>query len=255
MQGLFYLLCILHLGYALSTNGTCTADDARICGRCTNTACEVHNSNFIGSFASVSSAMECQNWCKQRNDYMNDCTYLTYYGSEGVPLQNLCYIFSSCDKKVNCSHCVTETFDCLCSSNVLGKIEGENLLDEVADIATERNCQQACVKNLKCKIYTYFTDSQQCFLLSQLVEPLQDCNNCRTGRCECSAPIHWPTTSTQTTSEQPTTAITKTAPTKVTTTPEITTKPTTTATISTMTTTPARGKLIGIGRNSNRNTP
>ena len=57
MQGLFFLLCILHLGYALSTNGTCTVDDALICGRCTNTACEVHNSNFIGSFTSVLHAL------------------------------------------------------------------------------------------------------------------------------------------------------------------------------------------------------
>ena len=171
MQQLFFLLCSLQLGYAWSLNGTCSAQDAEVCGRCTSKACEVHNNNLIGSIENVSSAMECQDWCKRRNDYINDCTYVTYFGSNGAPLKNLCYIFSSCDKKVDCSNCVTETFECLCSSNFMGKIVDANLLEEVAGMVTESDCHQACVKNLKCRIYSFLTDTLQCFLLSQLIEP------------------------------------------------------------------------------------
>ena len=134
MKQLFFLLCSLQLGYAWSLNGTCSAQDAEVCGRCTSKACEVHNNNLIGSIENVSSAMECQDWCKRRNDYINDCTYVTYFGSNGALLKNVCYIFSSCDKKVDCSNCVTETFECLCSSNFMGKIVDANLLEEVADI-------------------------------------------------------------------------------------------------------------------------
>ena len=86
MQQLFFLLCSLQLGYAWSLNGTCSAQDAEVCGRCTSKACEVHNNNLIGSIENVSSAMECQDWCKRRNDYINDCTYVTYFGSNGAPM-------------------------------------------------------------------------------------------------------------------------------------------------------------------------
>ena len=106
--------------------GISAAEDFHICGKCTNVECEVHEDNLIGSIASVMSSEECQNWCKRRNDYMNDCRYVTYVGNEGLPFQNLCYMFSSCGKKSECTNCVTETFDCLCSTSTVGKIKGSN---------------------------------------------------------------------------------------------------------------------------------
>lgn len=105
-------LAILPLGRALPLNETCSAEDAQICGRCTDIGCEDEKYNLIGSFTSVSSTDECHEWCTRRNEYMNDCEYLTYYGKGGVPYENTCYIFSSCDKKIAGTGCVTEAKDC-----------------------------------------------------------------------------------------------------------------------------------------------
>merc|ERR1711884_858368 len=99
MQLFLIFLVIFQLEHAMSMDEKsldCSAEDFHICGKCTNVECEVHEDNLIGSIASVMSSEECQNWCKKRNDYMNDCRYVTYFGNEGLPVQNLCYIFSSC---------------------------------------------------------------------------------------------------------------------------------------------------------------
>ena len=106
------LLTILPLGYGLAINETCSAEDAQICGRCTNVGCADQKYNLIGSFTSVSSKYECHDWCNRRNAYMGDCKYLTYYGKGGLPYENICYIFSSCEKKIEGTDCVTEATDC-----------------------------------------------------------------------------------------------------------------------------------------------
>ena len=105
-------LAILPLGRALPLNETCSAEDTQICGRCTDIGCEDEKYNLIGSFTSVSSIEECHEWCTRRNEYMNDCNYLTYYGKGGLPYGNICYIFSACDKKIEGTGCVTEAKDC-----------------------------------------------------------------------------------------------------------------------------------------------
>jgi len=183
----------------LSLDESCSTEDVHICGTCTNVECEVHKDNFIGSIASVMSLEECQDWCDRRNDYMNDCQYITYFGNEGLPVQNICYLLSSCGKKSECTNCVTETSDCLCSSNKMGKIKSTNLLNDIADIQSEEDCRQKCRDNSKCEFYTYLTESLECFLLTQLIEPSSKCNGCRTGKANCTESPTTPTT-TETTS-------------------------------------------------------
>ena len=50
---------ILPLCHSLSYKETCSAEDAQICGRCTNIGCVDLKNNFIGSFTNVSSVDEC----------------------------------------------------------------------------------------------------------------------------------------------------------------------------------------------------
>ena len=124
------------------------------------------------------SSEECQDWCTRRNEYMNDCQYITYFGKEGLPVKNACYIFASCEKKSVCANCVTETSDCLCSSNNISKIENTNLLQNITVIDTERDCRQKCRNYPSCEFYTYLNDSLECYLLSHLIEPFTICDGC-----------------------------------------------------------------------------
>ena len=114
MQLFLILLAIFQLGQALLTEESCSAEDIQYCGACTNVKCE---DNSIGYFASVMTSEDCQDWCRRRNDYMGDCQYITYFGKEGLPEKNICYLLSSCGKKSKCTNCVTETVDCLCSTS------------------------------------------------------------------------------------------------------------------------------------------
>ena len=112
MQVHLVSFAILPLCHSLFYKETCSAEDAQICGRCTNIGCVDQKNNFIGSFTNVSSVDECHEWCTRRNEYMNDCNYLTYFGNNGHPYENTCYIFSLCPKKVEGTGCVTEAKDC-----------------------------------------------------------------------------------------------------------------------------------------------
>merc|ERR1711973_853654 len=220
------LIAIFQIGHALSMESSCSVKDIQICNTCKNIQCEVHGDNYIGSFENVFSFDECQDWCKIRNDYMGDCQYMTYFGNKGQYVQNTCYIFRSCVEKTECKDCVTETFDCFCSSSVMPSIEGTKRLDRFDGIISEGECRQKCRHNTRCEFYTYMADSQKCLLLAQLIEPFHDCNGCRTGKANCTeAPMT--TSNTPETTSAATTASTsfKTHSTSFT---RTTTKPTST---------------------------
>ena len=112
MRFFVFFCAIVALFDASSSNESCSVEDAQICGLCTNIGCVDQKYNLIGSFSSVSSVEECHQWCNKRNEYMDDCKYLTYYGKDGRPSKNICYIFSSCEKKIERIGCVTEATDC-----------------------------------------------------------------------------------------------------------------------------------------------
>ena len=200
MEFFLILLAIFQLGQAFSTEDSCSAEDIQHCGACTNMECEPRRDNIIGSFTSVMSSEECQDWCTRRNEYMNDCQYITYFGKEGLPVKNACYIFASCEKKSVCANCVTETSDCLCSSNNISKIENTNLLQNI-NIDTERDCRQKCRNYPSCEFYTYLNDSLECYLLSHLIEPFTICDGCRTGKANCTESPTTPATSVTTSTE------------------------------------------------------
>ena len=209
MQLFLIFLAIFQIGHALSIDASCSTNDAHICGTCKNVQCEVSKDNFIGSITSVMSSEKCQEWCTRRNDYMNDCRYITYFGNEGHPIQNTCYMFSSCAEKSGCTNCTTETFDCLCSSSIVGKIDSPNLLENITRIQSEEECRKKCRDQTGCEFYTYLTGSFECFLLSHLIEPMSICNDCRTGKANCTASPTTPTTPA-TTSTMTTTGTTST---------------------------------------------
>jgi len=194
MQLFLVFLAFFQIGHALSLDESCSAEDAHICGTCKNVQCEVSKDNFIGSITSVTSSEKCQEWCTKRNDYMNDCQYITYFGNKGLPIQNICYMYSSCVEKSGCTNCTTEKFDCLCSSSTVSKIDTPNLLDNVILIPSEDECRKKCRDHTGCEFYTYLTGSLECFLLSHLIEPISLCKGCKTGKADCNTSPTTPTT-------------------------------------------------------------
>ena len=247
MRLLAIVLSIVQASLALSLSGACSNEDIQECGGCKNFGCVAHNDNYIKTIPGVLTVEECQDQCKNESV----CTYLTYFGKDAFPLKNFCYLYSSCEMQNDCSDCVTEAVDCLCSTSIIGTIDGTNFLKDLVDVNSERDCRQACVKTDNCRFYTYLSDQLQCILLSDLIEPLNKCEYCKTGPVDCSGTSSTTTqTSSSTTTPNTTTkttpkpfTTTSTTPTSAptttpTTTAKTTPKPSTTTSLTPMTTTP-----------------
>ena len=117
MKSLFCILIFLLIATSVSGESpvSCTSD---------NVACEGHNDNFLDTIGGLATIEECRQLCYDNED----CQFITYYGQESFPFQELCYLLKSCEETHACDDCVSETRAChqLCGSNVVGVID-ENL--------------------------------------------------------------------------------------------------------------------------------
>ena len=139
------ILLIVQASQALSLNASCSNEDMEECGGCKNSGCVAHKGNLVKTVPGVWTVEECWDLCRNESG----CTYLTYFQKEAFPLKNFCYLFSSCEMQSDCSDCVTEAVDCLCSSSVIGTIDNANYLKDLLDVNSERDCRQSCVKTDK----------------------------------------------------------------------------------------------------------
>ena len=105
-----------------------------------NTSCEVTDENFIDGIEDVHNVEQCRQLCISNEK----CKYLTYYEAGRFPMEEFCYLFSTCETTVPCEKCVSETFDCheTCSSNTLGPINSSNFIDLVPHVQTEKDCKR-----------------------------------------------------------------------------------------------------------------
>jgi len=150
-------------------------------------ACEIHAGNMVTSVPQVDSMDSCRDIC-----YGNEqCKYMTYFGNSSFPVNNFCMIFSSCPERNPCVDCITEEQFCYetCGDTIVGAIGG-NTIDIIADVEKEMECKQHCSVDSQCQYYTYHSSEdpvfpQICFLLSELVQPLQPCDHCSSGAADC----------------------------------------------------------------------
>merc|ERR1711892_617486 len=166
--------------------------------RCTldNQACQADS--IIDTFGGVN-LEECRALCSDTAD----CKFITFFGPESFPLHDYCFLFSDCSIQLDCEDCVTETEVCFdtCSTSTEGRLGEENILDIKFDVEAEVQCKLLCRENSACEVYTYFHSWDEtlkifpnsCFLTSRLVEPIQTCDNCKTGYPDCD---NLPTTTT-----------------------------------------------------------
>ena len=191
-----------------------------------NTLCEVTDENFIDGINDIHSVEQCRQLCLNNEN----CKFLIYYEAGSFPMEEFCYLFSTCETTLPCEKCVSETFDCqeTCSSKTLGPINNSNFIDLVPHVQTEQDCKKLCVSNKNCQHYTYFLkedseNSKNCFLLTALLDPQEKCQSCMSGPGFCqttSTSINPSTISTATPSTTSTTWTT--TPTTISTTPSST---------------------------------
>ena len=151
-------------------------------------ACIVEADNLLSSLPGVSDLAACRQIC-QDND---GCHFFSYFGQESFPLTELCLLFSSCSSLHPCEDCRTEEISCFpsaCGIPLEGRI-GDNNLDIITAVKDEVACKLNCSANPNCNVYTYYNSEDVnfpslCFLLSEVMEPLQSCEHCSTGVPDC----------------------------------------------------------------------
>ena len=153
-----------------------------------NNSCEIHDENFIESFANTD-LVECRQLC----GYLENCNYFSHFGSNNFPTSNFCMLFSSCSVLEHCGQdCYTEDKLChgSCGRNFESK-QDENVIRWIPDVELERNCKGICLEYDNCLYYTYYGRESDhypnlCILLSDLPSPSQECEHCVTSIPDCS---------------------------------------------------------------------
>ena len=152
-------------------------------------ACEVHQDNLIQDLEGVESLAECKQLCSDSSE----CNLVSHFGGSSSPLPNHCLLLRSCPSLHDCQDCWTESKVCFgsCNQQFEGKVV-ENEVETIIDSVDEPSCLQSCQQNAGCTHYTFYTadDSaypNMCLLLSGLQGPVTACQQCRTGKPDCSS--------------------------------------------------------------------
>ena len=163
-------------------NGACYAEGV---------ACEIQDDNLVGIIGNISSIDGCREVCQDDNTTL--CNYITYFGPDGSPFYNDCFVYSTCDTLDPCVDCYTEAAVCtqFCTAPVEGAM-GDNIVGVIDDVGDGTICEDSCKMEEACAIFTYHRPNSSlfpstCFLLTALEEPIIPCDGdtCVTGLPDC----------------------------------------------------------------------
>ena len=125
------------------------------------------------------SKADCIEYCQADSD----CQWYSYDPADGA-----CNAFSDCPSLETdaCPNCVSgedecEAYTCFVPGECLGFF-----LDHI-DLTSADECLQECKGNNFCEWFTFFEESNICYLYSTCNEIDQECQNCVTGEDECDA--------------------------------------------------------------------
>ena len=179
----FMLLFItLHILSALASSG----GEKTVTCKNYNTACDTTDADLIDIFYDVKTLEGCGDLC------LSDpaCNFYTYYTADSYPIENVCLLFEQCNSVHECDNCVSEERNCRnCFFARVGEIK-DNIVDAVSGIDSDAQCQELCMADEDCKLFTYFNGDDLefprfCFLLNELMPPYQRCPHCITGPRDC----------------------------------------------------------------------
>ena len=103
----------------------------------------------------ISTPELCQQLCMDSPS----CKAVTWHSPEasGIPLY--CITFSTTSTELPCSNCVSGPGWCSCSSEGDCQEEGDNIIEQFTDIASEQECAALCLKNKLCQFFTFFGEN------------------------------------------------------------------------------------------------
>merc|ERR1719402_1510084 len=179
-----WLLLLLASHLALALAGL-SSDSCMVEGE----ACLVEGDTMLATIPGIPDAATCRQLCQETEG----CQFLSHFGGERFPLREHCLLFRSCRGRHGCRDCRTEARACYntCGAHLQGAI-GENDLEVITGVTAEVDCKLNCSANPACGVYTYFDTSHPhypglCFLLTEVLEPIEPCEHCRTGFPDCGA--------------------------------------------------------------------
>merc|ERR1711970_232091 len=120
------------------------------------------------------------------------CAAFTWTNADNQRIKLHCFLFSSVANQTSFDNCVSGPDSCTCSSEVACQNDAENIVEEMADVETEAECQRNCQDNRSCMFYTWSNGAtfppHYCVLLSSC-EDTVPCHGCYSGPQECSQQI------------------------------------------------------------------
>ena len=155
--------------------------------------CEATEDNLIEIISEVETIEECRDLC--HNSYPN-CKFFNHFSNRTFPFTNTCMILDACDELRDCDYCYVEEAYCerpFCGSTVEGRI-GDNLIERVPLVPSEKDCKIICADTEGCTYYTYYEEThdslpKSCFLLSTFEFPVKRCQDCITSPINCNVGI------------------------------------------------------------------
>lgn len=150
-------------------------------------SCEIHKDNLIETFT-----VNTKDECRQRCEYLENCQYLSYFGTNNFPVVNYCMLFSNCSILEYCGEdCYTEDiiFCDSCGRNFESTL-GDNVIEWIPDVEEDWNCRGLCLEDAGCLYFTYYKKESEhlpnlCILLSDLGSSFQECEHCVTSIPDC----------------------------------------------------------------------
>ena len=139
---------------------------------------------------------QCQAICEDTEG----CAAFTWTTAENQQIKLHCSLFRSVANQTSFDESVSGADSCTCSSEVACQDDAGNILEEIADVETEEECQKNCQENLSCMFYTWSNGATSpphyCVLMISC-DVTVPCHGCYSGPQECSQQI-LTTTSTPT---------------------------------------------------------
>ena len=152
--------------------------------------------DILETVQAVPDPYQCQAICVDTEG----CAAFTWTTADNQKLELHCFLFGSIANQTSFDECVSGPPSCTCSTEVACHGDAGNIVDEVAAVETEAECQMSCQENMACMFYTWSNGATfppyYCVLLSSC-QDTTPCQGCYSGPQECSQQIST-TTSTST---------------------------------------------------------
>ena len=132
--------------------------------------------------------------CQKRCEDSANCTAFTWNTDAHPNLPRVCILFDATSNQLDCTNCLSGPPSCVCSSDYACNIVGDNIIDIIAPVDNEVECQTKCKDGNSCKMYTWFGDGDDnqlwkstCMLFQKCKATAQDhtCSDCHTGAPSC----------------------------------------------------------------------